>query len=233
MKKKQIAQLGVTLGLVAAVGVGGTLALLQANTEEVSNTFTVGAGLVDANLELDETDVDNSTPNAERDKANTYKNIEPQSELKKDPQVRITANEGATIADSYVFIEVRGCDAFLTAVNDGLTSGTDDALSDFNGWNAGWIKIDEEGDEDTTLGYDGVYVWGGTEGTTPTAVNAGFAQYVFTGITLTKDAALYDEGAGKALSEITIDACAVQATSADTAYTDAVSELPTDFFDAQ
>ncbi len=232
MKKKQIAQLGVTLGLVAAVGVGGTLALLQANTDPVSNTFTVGAGLVDANLELDETDVDDSTLNADRDKRNTYENIEPQSELTKDPQVRITADEGVTIADSYVFIEVRGCDAFLSKVNANLTAGTDE-LSSFKDWNTGWMKIDAEGEKDTSVGYDGVYVWAGTDGAAPVKVNKGFSQFVFTGITLTKDAALYNGTTGKALDNITIDACAVQATSAVSAYADAVDELPEDFFTAQ
>lgn len=57
MKKKQIAQLGVTLGLVAAVGVGGTLAILTAPSNTVTNTFAAGAGIDnDTDITLFETD---------------------------------------------------------------------------------------------------------------------------------------------------------------------------------
>lgn len=57
MKKKQIAQLGVTLGLVAAVGVGGTLAILTAQSNSVTNTFAAGNGINKAeDITLFETD---------------------------------------------------------------------------------------------------------------------------------------------------------------------------------
>lgn len=230
MKKKQIAQLGITLGLVAAVGVGGTLALLQANTDPVTNTFTVGNGLKDKDLQLDETDVDNSTPDAERDKANTYENIEPQSELTKDPQVRVS--NAADVADCYVFIKVDGCDAFLATVNAGLNTENGDELSDFKNWNKGWVKINTNGSlSDDTNDYDGLYVWGKVaDGVlTATKITDGLTANVFDAITLSKDAALYTNGAGKTLNNITIDACAVQATSANSAYADAVGELPQAF----
>lgn len=229
MKKKQFVQLGVTLGLVAAVGVGGTLALLQANTGEVTNTFTVGNGIQDKDLELDETDITN--PLGDRVKGNEYKNLEPASTLKKDPQVRVSNED--TVADCYVFIKVEGCDEFLAAVNVGLDTENGDVLSTIDNWNSGWIKIDSaSGNYDGAEGYNGLYVWGtkdGSDNVTATKVTQGLEQNVFDGITLSKDAALYNGGTGKTLDNIVIDACAVQATGADSAYTDAVGELPDEF----
>ena len=45
MKKRQLAKLGLTLGLVGAVGVGGTMALLSAKSNTVTNTFAAGNGI--------------------------------------------------------------------------------------------------------------------------------------------------------------------------------------------
>lgn len=46
MTKKKIMMAAMSAGLVAVVGVGGTLAYLSAQTDVVENTFAVGAGFV-------------------------------------------------------------------------------------------------------------------------------------------------------------------------------------------
>lgn len=96
MKKRTVALLMAVVMLFGAA-VGGTIAWLTAETDEVVNTFTVG----DINIELDETDVDNSTEGKDRDKANEYKLI-PGTTYVKDPIVRVLPNS----EKSYVFIQI-------------------------------------------------------------------------------------------------------------------------------
>ena len=52
--KKKIALMVTSLVLVVAMAVGGTLAYLTSETQEVKNTFTIG----EIEITLDETDVD-------------------------------------------------------------------------------------------------------------------------------------------------------------------------------
>ncbi len=215
MKKRQLAKLGLTLGLVAAVGVGGTMALLTAETDEVTNTFTVGDGLTAADLELDERNIKN--PEGDRVKENRYENLTPSMSLVKDPQVRISAKA----ADCYAFIKVSGVDEFLAAVKDAKITG----------WNTGWKLYNKETEDSTR---DGIYYWqpnaDATEGLKVSVGNDAFSQFVFEGITLGKDAELYKEDGSKKedIPEIKIDACAVQAAGTN-AWNDAVSELPGEF----
>lgn len=220
MKKRQLAKLGLTLGLVAAVGVGGTMALLTAETDEVTNTFTVGDGLTAADLELDETNVDKTMVEGkipERDKTNEYVNLTPSMSLVKDPQVRISAKA----ADCYAFIKVSGVDEFLAAVKD----------AEITGWNTGWKLYNKETEDSTR---DGIYYWqpnaDATEGLKVSVGNDAFSQYVFQGIALGKNAELYNTDGTKkeSIPEIKIDACAVQAAGTN-AWSDAVSELPDEF----
>lgn len=222
MKRRKIAKLMAVVALVGAVGVGGSLALLTAETGAVTNTFTVGNGLKDTDLELDETDYTN--PSGDRVKANTYNNLTPTMTLTKDPQVRVSGEE--TVADCYVFIKVEGYDKFLSDVNTGYTdsdgNGLDDTtqkvLSTINGWSNKWRPFPEERTEK-----DGLYVYNadgiGNEGT---VVDSGLSENVFNSITLSKDATLYDEdGNKKDISTITVDALAVQATAAASSWDDA------------
>lgn len=220
MKKRQLAKLGLTLGLVAAVGVGGTMALLTAETDEVTNTFTVGDGLTAADLELDETNVDKTmvgdkTP--ERDKTNEYVNLTPSMSFVKDPQVRISAKA----ADCYAFIKVSGVDEFLAAVKDAKITD----------WNTGWKLYNKETEDSER---DGIYYWqpdaDATEGLKVSVGDDEFSQFVFQGIALGKDAELYNTDGTKKeeIPEIKIDACAVQAAGTN-AWSDAVSKLPNEF----
>lgn len=84
MKKKVIISV-LAMALVLCLGIGGTLAWLQAKTEPIVNTFTYG----DINIELKETTGD------------TYKMI-PGAIIKKDPAVIL--KEGSEAC--YLFVKV-------------------------------------------------------------------------------------------------------------------------------
>ncbi len=108
MTKKKIMMAAMSAGLVAVVGVGGTLAYLSAQTDVVNNTFTIGTGYVTdkdghTGIFIDETDVDNSS-NGVRDIENVYREMVPAKSYTKDPLVHMV---GGSIA-SYVFVHVDG-----------------------------------------------------------------------------------------------------------------------------
>ena len=94
--KRKALLLSLCAVLLVAVSVMGTIAYLT-STDNVTNTFTVGS----VAITLDETDVDNSTVGAERDKANSYKLI-PGHTYTKDPIIHV----GATSEDCYLFVKV-------------------------------------------------------------------------------------------------------------------------------
>lgn len=215
MKKKQIAKLAVTLGLVGAVGVGGTLAILSQKTEAVVNTFAVGDGIKVTDISIDETNVDKKEGEADRDMNNTY-TITPGSTLVKDPQVHVSAEA----ADCYVFINVHNADAFLAEL------GEDASVFQNFGADGEWVKV-SEGE-----GLDGVYYY--TEipnATSGTKVSVGAKEFdspkVFTGINLTKDADVYDaKGEGKTnIPKIQVKAAAVQATGLNSSWQDALAVI--------
>lgn len=94
MKKKTIA-LVLACVLCVAIGIGGTLAWLTANSTPVVNTFTTS----DINITLDETSGD------------TYKMI-PGYDIAKDPKVTVKAGSEAC----YVFVKLKksnNYDSFL------------------------------------------------------------------------------------------------------------------------
>ena len=94
-KKKPI--ILFSLFLILMVGVAGVYAYLTDITDTKTNVFTVGK----VEITLDETDVDDSTPNKDRDNSNTYKII-PGVTFDKDPMVTVKAGS----ADCWVFVEV-------------------------------------------------------------------------------------------------------------------------------
>ena len=107
MSKKNLLVVLLAMMLVCVMSVAGTIAWLQADTDPVVNTFTVGDVKFDENLEhgLDEAVVDvfgaYKTDVFNRDIENTYKLIPGQSYIK-DPTIHLAAeNEPA-----YVFVEV-------------------------------------------------------------------------------------------------------------------------------
>lgn len=196
MKKKKIAKLAVTLGLVGAVGVGGTLAALTAQSEAVTNTFAVGKGLHNTDIKLDEAPVNPETGkevSGERVQTNTYKNLEQGAELDKDPTVTIKA----TAADCYVFVEITGLDSRYY-----------DVTIDEN-----WVQ---------TAPNSNIYAYrSDSESAVGTVVSGGLqgeAGLVFDGVDIKDDAPLYtgndtDGWTAAALPQIVVKACAVQASN--------------------
>lgn len=111
----------ISLVLVVAMSVAGTLAFLKVNTTPVVNTFSPS----NIDLTLVETPVNGGT-----EKANSYKMI-PGAELTKDPKVTVTAD-----IDTYVFVEVNkinDVDTFLTWAVDEKTDANPN----------GWTKLQE------------------------------------------------------------------------------------------
>lgn len=109
MKKKiLVACLCVALAVLTVAGT--TLAYLTSK-DTVTNTFTVG----NVKITMDETDTDDSTPDADRDQANSYK-LMPGKKYEKDPIVHV-AN---TSENSWIFVKVEnGISAFEAATVEG------------------------------------------------------------------------------------------------------------------
>lgn len=215
MKKRQLAKLGLTLGLVAAVSVGGTLALLSAQSNTVTNTFAAGNGINAAqDLTLFEHNTVNpdddgikdtfndGTSTGEEGKIDTngveYENLEPNMTLQKDPKVQVSKKT----ANCYLFAKVENGMKDITGVTiDGIFSETG---------NMKWQPV--EGTEDlyyyTVNGRPG-YVVDTNEG-------AVITEPLFTTVTLASDADIYDTETGTskltANNNIEVKALAVQAT---------------------
>lgn len=150
--KKKIALICTAVVLVAAIAVGGTLALLTDQTDPVQNTFTVGKGI---SIDLKEPawdgeDFDGNTSTASEDLGeNLAQNFVPSRVIPKDPTVKNTSDMDA------VWIAVK-LDVGYNLNEDGTTyqvTGKDalDKIQDFAkiDWNNGW----EEKDTDNSLVY--------------------------------------------------------------------------------
>lgn len=123
MKKKiLVACLCVALAVLTVAGT--TLAYLTSQ-QTVTNTFTVG----NVKITLDEKDVDDSTPNADRDQANAYI-LMPGKKYEKDPIVHVDP----VSEDSWIFVKVEnGISAFEdTTAKDGYKTIADQITA--NGW---------------------------------------------------------------------------------------------------
>lgn len=94
--KKKIVALVMCMVLLVAVSITGTLAYLTSQ-DTVTNTFTVG----NVKITMDETDVDQSTPNQDRDKTNSYKLL-PGGTYTKDPIIHVDSNS----EDCYLVVYV-------------------------------------------------------------------------------------------------------------------------------
>lgn len=122
MKKNKILALVLACIVCVGIGIGGTLAWLTANTDTVTNTFTVG----DINLELYETDKDGKHVTTK-----SYKII-PGGEDAKDPTIEVKAKS----EKCYVF----ACVTNNVKLNNEVVATTD--ISTPN-----WEKVDENGDK--------------------------------------------------------------------------------------
>jgi len=93
MKKKLT--LVVSLLLVMALSIGGTLAYLTDKTDAVTNTFTIG------NVDITLTETDSKLDNDENGNTNSYKFV-PGVVLAKDPLVTVEAGSESC----YVFVQI-------------------------------------------------------------------------------------------------------------------------------
>lgn len=146
---RKVLLLVLCLVLVVSATVMGTLAYLTSTTDAVVNTFTVG----NVQITLDETDVDNSTPDADRDTANSYKLI-PGESYTKDPIVHVAD----TSEDCYLFVKVEN---EITAIEADTTVAGQMAAK-------GWVAVQ---------GAPNVYVY--TTNNAPAVVNGGANVTVF------------------------------------------------------
>lgn len=104
MEKKQLAKLGVSLGLVAALGAGATLAYLSDNAGPLTNTFV----FTEKGIELTLDEAKYGSTNGERtDIGNNYTELVANQLLEKDPTVTVKANS----LNSNVFVSVTNANA--------------------------------------------------------------------------------------------------------------------------
>lgn len=108
----------LSLVLVAALSVGGTLAYLQAKTDTVTNTFTFG------NLELELKETTGST----------YPVI-PGADISKDPKVTLSTPRGYNDVDAYVYVRVEEKDWPEALIPDTQTRKIDYEMAE------GWIPL--------------------------------------------------------------------------------------------
>lgn len=162
MKKKiLVACLCVALAVLTVAGT--TLAYLTSKAE-VKNTFTVG----NVKITMDETDTDDSTRNAERDQANSYK-LMPGKEYTKDPIIHVDANS----ENCYLFVTVDNQIAAIEATGDTAVAKQMEAK--------GWKAVE---------GQTNLYVYVGTTAgaSDPLAVTKGTNVAVFEKIVVSDDA---------------------------------------------
>lgn len=219
MKKRQLAKLGLTVGLVGAVGVGGTMALLSAQSNSVTNTFAAGAGidaakditLFEHDPYLGEEGYEGDSINVFNDGTSTeaegkidvtgvaYKDLEPNKELSKDPTVQISKGT----ADCYLFAKVTNGLAGVTGVTiDGIFSEEGNSnWKQLDGTNDVWYYVDsKENVEGKVINTD---------------EKAFISEELFENITLASDADIYNEDGTSKLTDknnIDVKAFVVQAT---------------------
>lgn len=124
MKRRKVASLCAALGLVAVIGIGGTLAYFTDNTEKLTNTFAMAQKGIE--MELWESavqsdgaggydqDVDGERVVAgESPSGNNYRDVQPGADIYKDPTVTIKANS----VDCYVYASVKTYDEAVNTID--------------------------------------------------------------------------------------------------------------------
>lgn len=96
MNKKNMAKLGVSLGLVGALGVGATLAMLSDKTDDVTNTFALSQNGI--GIRMDEAKWNGTG----RTTQNNYTGLVAGQTVDKDPTVYISAKS----VNANVFVKV-------------------------------------------------------------------------------------------------------------------------------
>lgn len=169
--KKKIVALVMCMVLLVAVSITGTLAYLT-STATVTNTFTVG----NVSITMDESDVDDSTPNQDRDTENSYKLL-PGGTYSKDPTIHVANGSEPCYLVVYV-------DNQLTNIETATSDGTIATQMKNQGWK-----------QSTTTGYESYWYYVGTEtgATNLLAVGANNDIKVFENFAVKSDAYYNDE----------------------------------------
>lgn len=176
MTKKRIATMATCIALVGAVAVGGTLALLSAQSNDVTNTFTVGKAYdqndPNPDFYLDEakvaqvTEGDNIGGYAEtagpRVEENTYANIVENAYLAKDPQFHIS--DDCEVAQSWIVAKISGFNTTPDATTLKFTDVTDETVDGVV--DGAWLKVEKT--------KEGAYTY-----TPVTTENMGNGVYIF------------------------------------------------------
>lgn len=141
MKRKNMISMVTSLALVGVVAIGGTLALLTQQSNNVTNIFTVGDGYDANEIKLDEDTVyqevsgtnlggykGNGVDVEERVETNTYANLVANTTLDKDPTFRIVDDgDDLTSPKSWFVAKVEG-------VTDNAGKLSVSAVEAGNGW---------------------------------------------------------------------------------------------------
>ena len=156
---KKIVATGSALALTAAVAVGGTLAWLQAQTQTITNTFTVGN--VDITLTENEVDGEGILDAEEVAQAQTYK-VAPGTDVTKAADVTVKSGS----EDCYLFVEVVKGNTFDTNFNDIVMADGWTALTGVDGvyWRS--VTASEENQSFSVLKDDKLTVKTTATGTT-------------------------------------------------------------------
>lgn len=237
MKKKVVAAI-MSVALVAAVGIGGTLAYLSSQSNTVENVFTVGKGFIDdgehTGLFIDEVEYEekndkNVMTGTRTEEGNTYVNLYPGDEFIKDPTVHMVGGS----VESYVFVKVTGVDAL-----EDTTAIPGTQTFDITNWNThAWKKVaDSNGNtENPGTEGDGIYLYQGRMSHNNIVDVTDYKE----GVDVLLDEALFETlkvnnvnempDAGNTLAaKIDVSACAVQAaqnTTWEDAFNDALARF--------
>ncbi len=187
-RTKKVLSLVLCALLLVSATVATTVAYLT-DDDSVTNTFTVG----NVKITLDETDVDDSTKDAERDQANSYKLLPGQTYVK-DPIIHVSKEDN--IEDCYLFVKVTNG---IKAIEGAKTVETQMLEK-------GWEKLE---------GVTDVWYWtGSTDATTLKVVSKGTDVAVFDNFTIasTVDNATLETYKGK---QIIVKAYAIQTAGFD------------------
>jgi len=190
MNRKRLLGLLACAAVLVIGTVGATMAYFT-DTEKATNTFTVGK----VGITLDETDVDDSTPDKDRDTANEYKLI-PGSTYVKDPTVLVDKDSD----ECWLFVTVNA-DNRITSIEEEGKSIAEQMKAN------GWIKLEN-------ITHEGVQVYAYED-----KVKAEDEKVVFRSITIDGDKANNDEmdAIQESLTQIIVKAYAIQAAGFDTA----------------
>lgn len=163
MKRKNMISMVTSLALVGVVAVGGTLALLSAESNSVENVFTVGQGY-DQNEPNPDVYLDEAIVTQEKDDSNNnlggYKVLEGEGEGRdRDGQAYDKLVTGTTLAKDPIFHVSTSCDVpytwivakvsgYNTDINKTQLSFTD-VLGDDSDY--AWYKVEKKGEDNYTF----------------------------------------------------------------------------------